>query len=264
MRKNARFLSSLLLAGVAVAGATSWACQRDPGRTTGTTPADLTASRASAPDPDDIGAPKYAVCRGQGGNARQLAPAFLDKMEACTAADVGPADALAARAGDGTIIPGKGDCQYEHGISCHFHTSMEFVTAERLKDEARSVGEVHCIVPSANANSPTVYGAHVRCKSGTAPGTATRACSHELLELFAHGRCHDGWRCCDNGTLTKPIARQSPGELQLRPDFRICQDAAIEVDCGLFHEMHGHTANVVGLGEEFTGPFIAHHEEPGH
>jgi hypothetical protein len=71
----------------------------------------------------------------------------------------------------------------------------------------------------------------------------------------------DGWRCCDNGTLTKPIGKQVPAELKLRPDFRICQDAAIEIDCGLLHDMHGHTANVVGLGEEFNGPFNAHREE---
>jgi hypothetical protein len=25
--------------------------------------------------------------------------------------------------------------------------------------------------------------------------------------------------------------------------------------------MHGHTANVVGLGEEFRGPFNGHHEQ---
>jgi hypothetical protein len=105
-----------------------------------------------------------------------------------------------------------------------------------------------------------VYGAHVRCKPGTTPATGANACRHELLQLFEHGSCRDGWRCCDNGTLTKPVGKQAPAELKLRPDFRICGDAAIEVDCGLLHEMHGHTANVVGLGEEFTGPFNAHHE----
>jgi len=138
---------------------------------------------------------------------------------------------------------------------------MEFVTADKLKDEAHSVGEVHCIVPSASANSPTVFGAHVRCKPGTTPASGAQTCSHQLLQLFDHGSCRDGWKCCDNGTLTKPVGKQAPAELKLRPDFRICQDAAIEIDCGLFHEMHGHTANVVGLGEEFNGPFNAHAKE---
>ena len=255
MRTTLCSIRSLLAVGVAVAAAMAPACKSEPAvKTAGTTP-------GATPDPDDIGAPKYAVCRGQGGNASQLAPMFLDQMDACGAVDTAPADTLAAQAGDGTIIEGKGDCQFEHGISCHFHTSMEFVTPDRLKDEAQGVGEVHCIVPSASANSPTVYGAHVRCKPGTTPASGAQVCSHELLQLFEHGNCHDGWRCCDNGTLTKPIGKQAPAELKLRPDFRICQDAAIEIDCGLFHEMHGHTANVVGLGEAITGPFNAHHEE---
>ena len=72
--------------------------------------------------------------------------------------------------------------------------------------------------------------------------------------------CHDGWKCCDNGTLTKPVGKQAPAERLLRPDFRICQDEAIEVDCAVFHGMHGHTANVVGLGEEYTGKFNAGEE----
>jgi len=70
-----------------------------------------------------------------------------------------------------------------------------------------------------------------------------------------------GWRCCDNGTLTEPVGKQAPAELALRPDFRICQDDAIEVDCGLFLGMRGHTANVVGLGEEYTGNFNAGQEQ---
>jgi hypothetical protein len=180
-------------------------------------------------------------------------------MDACKQADTAPADLLANAAGDGTIIPGKGDCQFDHGISCHFHTSMEFVPRDMLKDDEHGVGEMHCIVPSSDANSPTVYGAHVRCKAGTTAATGTKACSRALLQVLDQTRCDDGWKCCDNGTLTKPVGKQAPPERKLRPDFRICQSAATEVDCGLFHDMHGHTANVVGLGEEFTGTFNADH-----
>jgi hypothetical protein len=260
MRQILGFLRSSLPLVLAAATATS-ACHSDPAvKAGGTTPAAPSADSPAPADSEDIGAPRYAVCRGQGGNASQLAPAFLDKMDACAAADIAPADTLVARAGDGAIIEGKGDCQFAQGISCHFHTSMEFVSPDRLQDEAGAVGEVHCIVPSASANSPTVYGAHVRCRAGTTPASGRRACSHELLQLFEHDSCHDGWRCCDNGTLTKPVGKQTLAERKLRPDFRICQDAAIEIDCGLFHEMHGHTANVVGLGEEFTGRFNAHHD----
>jgi hypothetical protein len=244
-----------LFTAVAAAAAVT-ACKSEPAvQSAATTPTEPPAAGAAG---DDIGAAKYAVCRGQGGNPDQLAPAFLDKMESCAAADV-PPGGLAARGGDGTIIEGKGDCQFQQGISCHFHTSMEFVTAERRQDSEHGVGEMHCIVPSAHASSPTVYGAHVRCKAGTSPGRGAQACSNSLLQLVERGSCHDGWKCCDNGTLTKPVGKQAPAERKLRPDFRICQDDAIEVDCGLFHGMHGHTANVVGLGEEFTGAFNAEH-----
>jgi len=240
-----------LLAAAAVA-AVVVACKKEPALRT---PA--TASGApSAGGAGDIGAATYAMCRGQGGHPDQLAPAFLDKMEACQPSDR-PPEGLAARGGDGTIIQGKGDCQFQQGISCHFHTSMEFVIAGRLHDDGRGVGEMHCIVPSAAANSPTVYGAHVRCRPGTRPADGVRDCSNALLQLVERGSCHDGWRCCDNGTLTEPVGKQTPAERNLRPDFRICQDDAIEVDCGLFHGMHGHTANVVGLGEEYTGTFNA-------
>jgi len=242
----------VLLAAAVVATA-AVGCKKEPA-------VKAPAAAVTADGANDIGAAKYGVCRGQGGNPAQLAPAFLDKMESCAAPDM-PPDGLAARGGDGTIIEGKGDCQFQQGISCHFHTSMEFVNADRLEDKGRGVGEMHCIVPSANANSPTVYGAHVRCKSGTTPAGGAQACSNALLQIVERGSCHDGWRCCDNGTLTKPVGKQAPAELELRPDFRICQDDAIEVDCGLFHAMHGHTANVVGLGEEYTGTFNAGREQ---
>jgi len=256
------FHSLLSITVVAAVAAASLSCARDPaGNHAATTPSSPgpVSSAPAAPDPDDIGQAKYGVCRGQGGNPSQLAPAFLDTMDTCAPLDTLPADSLAARGGDGKIIEGKGDCQFDQGISCHFHTSMEFVSAGALKDDEHAVGEMHCIVPSGDANSPTVYGAHVRCKAGTTPASGAVACSHALLQVLDRSNCHDGWKCCDNGTLTKPVGKQAPAELKLRPDFRVCQDAAIEVDCGLFHEMHGHTANVVGLGEEFTGRFNAHH-----
>jgi hypothetical protein len=242
--------SRLVLAVVVVVSALS--CRHDPAVKSAAATSTSTSSRT-----EGIGEPNYAMCKGQGGNPGQLAPAFLDKMDACAQADTEPAETLSEVAGDGTIIEGKGDCQFDHGITCHFHTSMEFVTTGKLKDDERHVGEMHCIVPSANASSPNVYGAHVRCTPGTTPAAGTKACSKQLLVALDHEHCRDGWKCCDNGTLTKPIGKQAPAELQLRPDFRICTDDAIEVDCGLFHGMHGHTANVVGLGEETTGTFNA-------
>jgi hypothetical protein len=254
MRTHSSAIHSVLPFLISAAAAAAAACGSKPAATT-----TATASSAPSADADDIGTARYGMCRGQGGNPDQLAPAFLDKMETCDQPDT-PPDGLAARGGDGTIIEGKGDCQFQQGISCHFHTSMEFVTANRLQDEEHGVGEMHCIVPSLDVNSPTVYGAHVRCKAGTTPSGGARACSNALLQLVERNSCHDGWKCCDNGTLTKPVGKQAPAERKLRPDFRICQDEAIEVDCGLFHAMHGHTANVVGLGEEFTGSFNAGHE----
>jgi hypothetical protein len=250
--------AKLLAVSLVITGAV--ACKSDPAMApTSTTPGGTAAERPAPPpgDADAIGAPKYAVCGGQGGNPRQRAPGFLDKMEMCRPADAAPVDTLSQLAGDGALIPGKGDCQFDRGISCHFHTSMEFVATGKLQDNVNRVGEMHCIVPSAYSSSPTVYGAHVRCKAGTTPASGMKACSKELLQTLDTLRCHDGWKCCDNGTLTKPVDKQSPAELTLRPDFRICADNAIEVDCGLFHGMHGHTANVVGLGQEINGTFNA-------
>jgi putative hemolysin len=215
------------------------------------------AAAASGGADEGIGAPKYTVCAPQGANAKQLSPAFLDKMPACKAPDSSLVDKVADMGGNGKIIEGKGDCQFDKGISCHFHTSMEFVTSAKLKDDA--VGELHCIVPSTDANSPNVYGAHLKCKAGTSPDKGKTACSKDLLKVLEASHCKTGWKCCDNGTLTKPVGKQSDGEKKLRPDFRICQDEAVEIDCGLLHDMHGHTANVAGLGEEYNGKFNAGH-----
>jgi hypothetical protein len=214
------------------------------------------ATSASAAPGDDIGAAKYAVCTGQGANAKQLAPAFLDEMPACEAADAASAHKLVELGGEGKLND-NGDCEFEKGVSCHFHTSMEFVRTGKLKDDERAVGEIHCIVPGAQPKSPTVYGAHLRCKAGTSPEQGAKACSSELLRAVDGSQCLAGFRCCDNGTLTKPVGEQSEAEQKLRPDFRICQDDAIEIDCSLFRGMHGHTANVAGLGEAIHGNFNA-------
>lgn len=141
-------------------------------------------------------------------------------MAACEKADLASFEKLPS--GDGKIL--EGDCQFDSGVSCHFHTSMEFV--DRKKPKADSVGEIHCIVPSASTpDRPTVLGAHIRCKNGTnfAKG---KACSKDLLAVVQPSRCTTGYRCCDHGTLTKPVSKQ-------------------------------HTANVAGLGEEYQGTFSA-------
>lgn len=253
-----------LVAAASIAIALLAACGKStpaPAPAVASTPAPTPSPAADPADPDDIGAAKYAVCTGQGGKPEQRAPAFLDQMAACEGADTTPVDKLAELGGDGKIIEGKGDCQYGGGISCHFHTSMEFVTSTKLKDDAHAVGEMHCIVPAADTNSPTVYGAHLRCKEGTSLAQGEASCTKALLGALVAANCKGGWKCCDNGTLTKPVGKQSDGEKKLRPDFRICGDDTIEIDCALLHGMHGHTANVVGLGEEFTGKFAAEHGE---
>jgi len=69
---------------LALAGAATSACKSHPAAKT---TAPTIPSSSSTADADDIGAPKYAVCDGQGGNAQQLAPAFLDHMASCQASD---------------------------------------------------------------------------------------------------------------------------------------------------------------------------------
>ncbi len=244
-----------LAASMFVALGAASACNEAPAPTSPPVAAVAPAGSAPPSPPADpapaIGAGHYAECAGQGGNVAQLSPMFLEKMPACDAAHTAPAATLDDRAGDGSLIGDSGDCQYGEGIVCHFHSGMEFVTSDNLEDP--EVGELHCIVPSADAQSPTVFGAHLRCKAGTSPASGTKACSAGLLSVLES--CTAGWKCCDNGTLTKPVGKHSDDEKKLRPDFRVCEDASLEIDCGLLHGMHAHTANVVGLGEESTGTF---------
>jgi hypothetical protein len=96
-----------------------------------------------------------------------------------------------------------------------------------------------------------VYGAHIRCKAQTeaapaaAHGDEGTSCKSDLMEIFS--RC-SAWRCCDNGTLTSPIATQSADQRALHPDFRICSDEVLEIDCSLLSPLHGHDANAPALG----------------
>jgi len=57
----------------------------------------------------------------------------------------------------------------------------------------------------------------------------------------------------------KPVSKQSDTERALHPDFRICKQDAVEVDCSLFTGMELHTANVVGLGDSYVGTFKGAH-----
>ena len=55
-------------------------------------------------------------------------------------------------------------------------------------------------------------------------------------------------RCCDDGTLTNPIADlQRDGRNDVRPDFRICERALV-VDCDLLASLTPHPANSPALG----------------
>ncbi len=222
-------------------------------------PATAPAATPSSPPAPSVGASAYPVCAPlPGADPAQLAPAFVDQMAACSSA---APPATTPPGSDGKVSP-AGNCDFPTGVSCHFHTSMEFVKASRLKEPG--VGEMHCIVPSADKNRPTVLGAHVRCKAGTSASKGAVDCPADLLRVVDRGNCTTGWKCCDQGTLTKPVSKQSDAEKQLRPDFRICGDDAVEIDCGLLHGMQGHTANVAGLGQEYQGDFggSGHEDRP--
>jgi hypothetical protein len=183
----------------------------------------------------------------------QLAPAFLDEMASCKAEDSMPKD-LPGRAGDGSIDQ-KGDCAFANaGVSCHYHSGSEFISSS-TKTEPPGQGELHCIVPSADPKSPTVFGAHVTCSDPSrgkpAPEHASEkaktgaACSAALLTELAS--CPNA-KCCDDGTLTNVIGdlvREARNDI--RPDFRICEQV-INLDCSLLENLHPHTANAPALG----------------
>lgn len=214
--------------------------------------------------PAPVQAPGYAMCSGQklaggppprsGPVAVQLAPAFLDEMSACRPEPGLPAD-LIAKAGDGTINA-KGDCEYASiAVTCHYHSGAEFITSATTR-QTPGQGELHCIFPSADPKSPSVYGGHVVCGGAGQRGPAgDGAHVHDVKE---GARCPAGllsqltscrtFRCCDDGTLTNPISDLvREGRSDVRPDFRICDDTIV-IDCALLASLTPHDANSPALG----------------
>lgn len=218
-------------------------------------------SAATSPVPAQAGS--YPMCGGQqlpagsppprsGPVTVQLAPAFLDQMSACRPEQAAPAD-LIAKAGAGAINA-KGDCEFAAiGVSCHYHAGSEFITSS-TKQQTPGQGELHCIFPSADPKSPSVYGGHVVCSGAGAPAAdaphghevrAGAACSAEILSRVSSCQAS---RCCDDGTLTTPIADLvRDGRNDVRPDFRICSEA-ISIDCALLAPLTPREANSPALG----------------
>jgi len=206
---------------------------------------------------------EYPICGGQkpvtapaaraGAVSVQLAPAFLDEMTACRAED-GPPSELIAHTTDG-LINEKGDCVFaSSGVSCHYHSGSEFVDKASAK-QIPGQGELHCIFPSAEAKSPRVFGGHVTCRdpaqgmAASEPGKhevkAGASCPAALLAELTH--CTSS-RCCDDGTLTNPIADLlRDGKNDVRPDFRICE-STLSIDCELLSNLTAHDANSPALG----------------
>ena len=231
-----------------------------------TAPADVSASAPAA---------GYAMCVGQhaanatavprsGPTEVQLAPAFLDEMAQCRAAEAVPVDVI-ARATDGTINA-KGDCEFASiGVSCHYHSGSEFVTSSTAQ-QTPGQGELHCIFPSDDPKSPHVYGGHVACRDhalgephGAHPGHEVHAgasCPAALLQQLESCK---SLRCCDDGTLTNPIAELAQsGRNDVRPDFRICDDT-LAVDCELLDQLTVHAANSPALGGIGEPAFVVSH-----
>lgn len=205
----------------------------------------------------------YPMCGGQVAGAGegmkpsgpvqvQLSPAFLDDMAACAQGDALTAEAIAT--GEGKIND-KGDCALPNGVTCHYHSGVEFIS-KGTKSQTPGQGEVHCIFPNAaDPKSPTVHGAHVVCKdhaAGEVHGAAEShevragaACSASILGVIQS--CGSA-RCCENGTLTGAITDLvKDGRNDLRPDFHICE-STLEIDCSLLSSYTAHTANSPALG----------------
>jgi hypothetical protein len=227
-------------------------------------PEPQTPSSAPGSTPTTAGSPApYPMCGGQvagksegvvatGAVQVQLSPAFLEDMAACAAEDALTPEAIAT--GDGKINA-KGDCELPNGVSCHYHSGVEFISKDTSKQTAGQ-GEVHCIFPNAaDPKSPTVHGAHVVCKNRTEGQVHGAAESHEVKAgascsagILAAIRSCGGSRCCDDGTLTGVITDLvKDGRNDLRPDFRICA-STLEIDCALLSSYTAHTANSPALG----------------
>jgi hypothetical protein len=185
------------------------------------------------------------------GRARQLAPAFLDDMPACSAQDALAKNALPTSDGK---INAKGDCEFPNGVTCHYHSGAEFVS-KATKQQTLGEGELHCILPSADAKSPSVYGGHIACRKHAQGEVHDKHVSHDVKAgatcsaaiLSAVASCQHP-HCCNDGTLTGAIADLvKDGRNDLRPDFRICEDT-LEVDCDLLANYTPHTANSPALG----------------
>jgi hypothetical protein len=207
----------------------------------------------------------YATCGGQklaaaaaaprsGHVEVQLAPAFLDEMSACRPESALP-DELIAKAGDG-VITQQGDCEYASvGVACHYHAGSEFISSATT-GQTPGQGELHCIFPSSDPKSPSVYGGHVACRGanqgephgGGAPSHDVKAGATCPAGLLAELRSFQAFRCCDEGTLTNPIANLvRDGKNDIRPDFRIGSET-IEIDCALLANLTPHDANSPALG----------------
>lgn len=182
----------------------------------------------------------------------QLSPAFLDDMATCAREDALTSEAIVT--GDGKINA-KGDCELPNGVSCHYHSGVEFISKD-TSQQTPGQGEVHCIFPNAaDPKSPTVHGAHVVCKNHAEGEVHSAAETHEVKAgascsagILAAIRSCGRSRCCDNGTLTGAITDLvKDGRNDLRPDFRICA-STLEIDCSLLSSYTAHTANSPALG----------------
>lgn len=143
---------------------------------------------------------------------------------------------------------------FPNGVSCHYHSGFEFITQDD-RTQKPGKGELHCIVPSSEAQSPRVYGGHIECAKPPAGTVHDGHVSHEIHHgaicraqiLEAIMQC-DSFRCCDEGTLTNPIATLiTENRNDIRPDFRICQDT-LKIDCDLIANYTAHPANCPALG----------------
>lgn len=191
----------------------------------------ITACKSTPEQPAPATTADYPQCQSQSpAEPKQRAPSFLSEMADCRAQVSERAATLGQQVGAGKVGE-AGECAFDNGMSCHYHGGREFLADANAQQEP-GVGELHCIIPGDVPTSPTVFGAHIRCREGTAASaTATGGqCQSGLLEVFS--TCQS-WRCCDDGSLTMQVAKMSAEQQALQPDFRICANQVLEIDCSM-------------------------------
>ena len=132
-----------------------------------------------------IGAPKDRVCSEQRPTRASSRQRFLTSTPG--AATRHPPAKWASSRGMGRFGRSKGDCEFAAGISCHFHTAMEFVSSTKSRDHGCALGEImapRAVVGCEQPDAALTFAAR-RAPRSAERGPARRRSSTSSTPLIA-------------------------------------------------------------------------------